>query len=132
MAYHCFCCLACGDVDGAAYICVHVQQAAAVLKGDCVEALMWCLEADKQYHKARRRLATLQAADGQHGEALATLRHCFTRPGRLTFALNMTQLQADATAGAVRGWLIGWWLVGQWWIEVLHHTVLPKPKITMP
>ncbi len=71
------------------------------LHTDCMHALQWCLDADKQYHKARRRIATLQAAQGCTQEALNTLRHCFSRAGRASFVLNMAPLQADSTGGAV-------------------------------
>lgn len=81
----------------------YFSQVRAALEDDCMQALTWCLESDKQYHKARLRLATMQAGKGHHVEALALLRHCFTRPGRASFVLNMAQLQADATGGAVRG-----------------------------
>lgn len=79
----------------------HNPQLINLLRTDTTHALQWCLESDKQYHKARRRLATQQAAQGQHQEALTTLRHCFSRAGRASFVLNMAPLLADASAGTV-------------------------------
>ena len=58
----------------------HVVQVKDVLVHDCMCAMEFCLDSDKEYHKALYQIARTLAAQGKPDEAKGRLEQLFSRP----------------------------------------------------
>ena len=63
---------------------------------DCIAAMRFCLECDKQYHKAAFQIGRALAAQGHHEEAVLQLQGLFY--ARHRFCINMWEIQGGPEA----------------------------------
>uniref|UniRef100_A0A061REY4 Calcineurin-binding protein cabin-1 n=2 Tax=Tetraselmis sp. GSL018 TaxID=582737 RepID=A0A061REY4_9CHLO len=66
-----------------------MEQLRGLLVNDCLQAMAWILEKDKNFHKANYRLAVAHAALGDWAAALESIMPLFSKKGRLSFAVNI-------------------------------------------
>ncbi|KAL4423906.1 hypothetical protein ABPG75_001207 [Micractinium tetrahymenae] len=70
---------------------------------DCCAAMRWCLEKDRNFHRAAYRLADAMQRTGQSHRAVALLEPLFTR-GKQVFTANITPiLESKVDAAPKRG-----------------------------
>ena len=63
---------------------------------DCVAAMRFCLECDKQYHKASFQIGRALAAQGRNEEAVQQLQSLFSARNR--FCINIWEIQGGSQA----------------------------------
>ena len=63
---------------------------------DCIAAMRFCLECDKQYHKASFQIGRALAAQGRNEEAVKQLQSLFSARNR--FCINIWEIQGGSQA----------------------------------
>lgn len=76
--------------------CWHSLQVKHILMRDCIAAMRFCLECDKQFHKASFQIGRALAAQGRKEEAVQQLRGLFSARNR--FGINIWEIQGGPQA----------------------------------
>ena len=72
------------------------SQVKHILLGDCIAAMRFCLECDKQYHKASFQIGRALTAQGWSEEAVQQLQGLFSARNR--FSINIWEIQGGSQA----------------------------------
>ncbi len=78
---------------------MHAYQAVDILVDDCMAAMQFFLERNKDYHRANYQIARALRARGRHAEAAAQLRALFSTTKR-PFWINMWEITDPTDAKA--------------------------------
>ena len=86
-----------GAAEGTATAVADPELAPKLLE-DCLQALAFCLEEDKNFHKARYRLGMAYKAQARYEDALQELRVLFQKNKNSLFSINVWDMGDHADA----------------------------------